>query len=123
MSGAGLCPPARQSGPRTRSAKKGHGNGYLRGSLGQAALGAARTATFPGKRYHALARRRGKAKAQVVVRSILVIILHLLSDPAARHADLGAGYYQTRTGTSRKLRNHLRQIQALGFEVTLTRAP
>jgi hypothetical protein len=26
-------------------------------------------------------------------------------------------------GTSRKLRNHIRQIQALGFEVTLTKTP
>jgi transposase len=122
VSWAGLCPSARQSGPRTRAGKKGQGNGYLRGSLGQAATGAARTATFLGERYHRIARRRGKAKAQVAVaRSILVIIWHLLADPAARYTDLGASYYQTRTDTDRKLRNHIRQIQALGFEVTLTK--
>ena len=75
VSWAGLCPSARQSGPRTRAGKKGQGNGYLRGSLGQAATGAARTATFLGERYGRIARRRGKAKAQVAVaRSILVII-------------------------------------------------
>ena len=69
---AGLCPSARQSGTRTRAGKKSPGNGYLRASLGQAATGAARTATFPGERYHRIARRRGKAKAQVAVaRSIL----------------------------------------------------
>jgi transposase len=122
VSWAGLCPSARQSGPRTRTGNKGQGNGYLRGSLGQAAIGAARTATFLGERYHRIARRRGKAKAQVAVaRSILVIIWHLLSDRAARYTDLGASYYQTRTDTDRKLRNHIRQIQALGFEVTLTK--
>ena len=66
--------------------------------------------------------RRGKAKAQVAVaRSILVIIWHLLSDPAARYADLGYGYYQARTDTDRQLRNHIRQIQALGFDITITR--
>jgi transposase len=43
---------------------------------------------------------------------------HLLADPAARYADLGASYYQARTDTDRKLRNHIRQIQALGYEVT-----
>jgi len=124
VSWAGLCPSARQSGPRTRAGKKGQGNGYLRGSLGQAAIGAARTATFLGERYHRIARRRGKVKAQVAVaRSILVIIWHLLSDPAARYTDLGASYYQTRTDTDRKLRNHIRQIQALGFEVTLAKTP
>ena len=122
VSWAGLCPSARQSGPRTRAGKKGQGNGYLRGALGQAATGAARTATFLGERYHRITRRRGKARAQVAVaRSILVIIWHLLADPAARYTDLGPGYYQTRTDTDRKLRNHIRQIQALGFEVTLTK--
>jgi transposase len=72
VSWAGLCPSARQSGPRTRAGKKGQGNTWLRGHLGQAATGAARTSTFPGERYHQIARRRGKAKAQVAVaRSIL----------------------------------------------------
>ena len=47
VSWAGLCPSARQSGPRTRAGKKGQGNGYLRGALGQAAIGAARTAHLP----------------------------------------------------------------------------
>ena len=120
VSWAGLCPSARQSGPRTRAGKKGQGNTWLRGSLGQAAIGAARTDTFLGERYHRILRRRGKAKAQVAVaRSILVIIWHLLADPSARYTDLGYGYYQDRTDKDRKLRNHMRQIEALGFTVTL----
>jgi transposase len=51
-----------------------------------------------------------------------MIIWHLLSNPAARFTDLGYGYYQARTETSRRLRNHMRQIEALGFDVTLTKA-
>jgi transposase len=75
VSWAGLCPSAHRSGPRTRAGKKGRGDTWLRGALGQAAVNAARTATFPGERYGRIARRRGKAKAQVAVaRSILVII-------------------------------------------------
>ena len=124
MSWAGLCPSARQSGPRTRAGKKGQGNGYLRGSLGQAATGAARTATFLGERYRRIARRRGKAKAQVAVaRSILVIIWHLLADPAARYTDLGPGYYQARTDNDSKIRNHIRQIQALGLTTSPSPRP
>jgi transposase len=120
---AGLCPSARQSGPRSRAGKKGQGDTWLRGALGQAATGAARTAIFLGERHARIARRRGKAKAQVAVaRSILIIIWHLLKDPAARYTDLGLAYYQARTDTDRKLRNHLRQIQALGFTVTVTKA-
>jgi transposase len=123
VSRAGLCPSARQSGPRIRAGKKGRGDTWLRGALGQAANNAAPTATFPGERHGRIARRRGKAKAQVAIaRSILVIIWHLLADPAARFTDLGPGYYQARTDTDRKPRNHLRQIQALGFTVTLTKA-
>ena len=57
-----------------------------------------------------------------MARSILVIIWHLLADPAARFTDLGPGYYQARTDTDRRLRNHIRQIQALGFTVTITSA-
>jgi transposase len=122
VSWAGLCPTARQSGPRTRPGKKGHGDTWLRSALGQAVTGAARTPTFLGERYSRIVRRRGKAKAQVAVaRSILVIIWHLLQDPAARYADLGPGYYQSRTDIDRKLRNHIRQIQALGFDLTLTK--
>ena len=122
VSWAGLCPSTRQSGTRTRAGKKGQGNTWLRCHLGQAATGAARTGTFLGERYHRIARRRGKAKAQVAVaRSILVIIWHLLSDPAARYTDLGPGYYQDRIDKDRKLKNHIRQIQALGFTVTLNK--
>jgi transposase len=122
VSWAGLCPSARQSGPRTRTGKKGQGNGYLRASLGQAAIGASGTATFLGERYHRIARRRGKAKAQVAVaRSILVIIWRLLADPAARYADLGPGYYQARTDKDKKIKNHIRQIEALlGHPITIT---
>jgi transposase len=123
VSWAGLCPSARQSGPRSRPGKKGQGDTWLRGSLGQAAIGASRTATFLGERYSRIARRHGNAKAQVAVaRSILVIIWHLLNNPQARYTDLGYGYYQARTDTDRKIRNHIRQIQALGFDVTITKA-
>ena len=48
---------------------------------------------------------------------------HLLSNPESRFTDLGPGYYQARLGTDRKLRHHIRQIQALGFAVTLTKPP
>ena len=123
VSWAGLCPSARQSGPRTRAGGKGQGDSWLRGYLGQAAASAAVTTTFLGERYGRIARRRGKAKAKVAIaRSILIIIWHLLADPAARFTDLGVGYYQARIDTDRKIRNHIRQLQALGLNVTITKA-
>jgi transposase len=119
---AGLTGRTIQSGSRTRNGK-GRGNRYLRGYLGQAAIGAAKTHTFLGERYRRIARRRGAARAQVAVaRSILVIIWHLLADPTTRYHDLGPGHYQARTDKNRKTRNHIRQLEALGYTVTLTPA-
>ena len=101
----------------------GHGNPYLARVLGEAAIGAARTDTFLGERYRRIARRRGKNKAIVAVgRSILVIVWHLLSDPDVRYCDLGPGFYDTRISNSRKMRNHVRQLEALGYKVTLEAA-
>jgi len=98
----------------------GHGNPYLARILGEAAIGAARTDTFLGERYRRIARRRGKNKAIVAVgRSILVIAWHLLSSPDTQFADLGAGFYDSQVSNSRKMRNHLRQLEALGYKVTL----
>jgi transposase len=123
VSWAGLCPPTSQSGPRTRHGKTGQGSSYLRGYLGQAAMGAARTQTFLGERYRRIARRRGPAKAQVAVaRSVLVIIWHLLADPATRYSDLGPGHYESTINKNRKARSHIRQLEALGYTVTLTQA-
>jgi transposase len=112
-----------QSGARSRGGGTGKGNPYLKGALGEAAAAAARTSTFLGDRYRRLARRRGKLKALVATaRSILVIIWHLLADRTARYADLGPGWHAARTDNDRKTRTHIRQLQALGYTVTLTPA-
>jgi transposase len=101
----------------------GHGNPYLAAILGNAAAAAAKTDTFLGDRYRRIARRRGSRKANVAVgRSILVIIWHLLSDPDARYADLGPDYYIRRTDPDRRRREHVRQLEALGYTVILERA-
>jgi transposase len=123
VSWARLCPRTIQSGAKTRAGKAGKGNPYLKGVLGEAAAAAAKTDTFLGERYRRLVKRRGKLKALVAVaRSILVIIWHLLADPTARYADLGAGYWADRIDKGKKARNHIRQLEALGFTVTLAPA-
>jgi transposase len=123
VSWAKLSPRTIQSGSRNRSGKTGKGNPYLKGVLGEAAAAAAKTDTFLGERYRRIVRRRGKLRALVAVaRSILVIIWNLLSDPSATFRDLGASYYATRTDKDRKTRNHVRQLEALGYTVTITQA-
>jgi transposase len=120
VSWARLCPRTIQSGPVTRAGKTGKGNPYLKGALGEAAAAAAKTDTFLGERYRRLVKRRGKLKALVAVaRSILVIIWHLLSNPAARFRDLGPDYHTNRLATQRRLRNYLAQLSSMGYRVTL----
>jgi transposase len=111
------------AGRKKGNAGTGHGNRYLARVLGEAAIGAARTDTFLGERYRRIARRRGKNRAIVAVgRSILVIVWALLSDDDAEFIDLGPDYYATRTHPERKVRLHIRELQALGYSVTLNPA-
>jgi transposase len=120
VSWAKLCPRTIQSGPVTRGGKTGKGNPYLKGALGEAAAAAAKTDTFLGERYRRIVKRRGKLKALVAVaRSILVIIWQLLSDPTARFHDLGSDYHASRLNIERRIRNHIAQLTALGYHVTV----
>jgi transposase len=120
---AKLCPRTIQSGARSSAGKTGKGNRHLRAALGDAAAGAAKTQTFLGDRYRRLIKRRGKLKALVAVaRSILVIIWNLLANPGMRYHDLGVDFHTQRIDTARRTRNHVRQLEAMGYTVTLTAA-
>ncbi|WP_329057553.1 IS110 family transposase [Amycolatopsis sp. NBC_01480] len=108
------------AGRRKGRSATGHGNRYLASVLGEIAVVVGRTDTFLGERYRRIARRRGTNRAIVAVgRSILVIVWHLLSDSEARYRDLGAEFYQRQRGTERQKAGHIRQLQALGYHVTL----
>ena len=123
VSWAKISPRTIQSGARSRAGHTGKGNPYLKGILGEAAAAAGKTDTFLGERYRRLVKRRGKLKALVAIaRSILVIVWHLLADRTTRYHDLGAGYHASRIDKNRKTRNQVRQLEALGYTVTLTHA-
>ncbi len=118
---AKFCPGIKSSAGKSKGrGSTGHGNRYLARILGEAAVTAGRSDTFLGERYRRIAKRRGKKRAQVAVgRSILVIIWHLLADPDARFVDLGRDHYTRSINTETKKRNHIRQLQALGYTVTI----
>jgi len=121
---AKFAPGVKESAGRKKgNGATGHGNRYLARILGDAAVTAGRTDTFLGERYRRIARRRGKKRAIVAVgRSILVIAWHLLNDNNTQFRDLGPGYYDSRVNLNRKMRNHVRELQALGYRVTLETA-
>jgi transposase len=108
------------AGRKKANSGTGHGNRYLARVLGEAAVAASRTDTFLGERYRRIARRRGNKRAVVAIgRSILIIVWQLLNDDTAQFIDLGSGYYETRVNLNRKMRNHIRELQNLGYRVTL----
>jgi transposase len=121
---AGRTPLDNQSGKRNGRSKSKKGNRYLGGLLGETAVAAGRTATREGARYRRLARRRGKAKAQVAVGNTQLKVYHkLLSNPGMRHQDLGPDYYERQASVRRQIAHHVGKLGALGFEVTLCRTP
>jgi len=118
---AGLAPGSNESAGRHRPTGTRPGDTWLRGALGQAAAATAKTHTHLGARYHRLARRRGKQRAQVAVaRTILVAAWHMLTTDTA-YRDLGADHYQNRRRAHRERRatQLAHELRALGYTVTL----
>jgi transposase len=121
---AGRTPLDNQSGKRTGRSTSKKGNRYLAAITGETAIAAGKTQTREGARYRRLARRRGKAKAQVAVGNTQLKVYHkLLSNPGMRYEDLGPDYYERRADARRQIAHHVGKLGALGFEVTLCRIP
>jgi transposase len=121
VSWAKWSPQVRQSaGKRKGSNATGRGNPYLGAALGEAAIGASHTRSFLGARYHKLIRRMPKKKALAATGNSMLTIIHaLLSNPAAVYTDLGADYYDQRMHARRQARNHVRNLERLGYKVTI----
>ena len=121
---AGRTPLDNSSGKRKGKSKSKKGNRYLGAVTGETAVGAGKTQTREGARYRRLARRRGKAKAQVALGNTQLKVYHkLLSSPGMRYEDLGPDYYDRQASTRRQIAHHVGRLGALGFEVTLCRRP
>jgi transposase len=120
---AKVTPRTIQSGAKNTHGPTGKGNRWLKGALGNAAVNAARTKTFLGARYRRIIKHAPKKKAVVAVsRNILEICWVLISDPDARFIDLGPDWYNRHINTARKTRQAVRELERLGFTVTLTPA-
>jgi transposase len=119
---AALCPGQNESAGKRRSGKTRDGNQYLRGQLLQGALGAIHSkGTALQARYHRVKRHRGHKKAVVAVaHQILEIAYYVMHDDVTYH-ELGADYFDRRHA-ERAVRRHVRQLEALGFHVTIEKA-
>lgn len=109
-----------ESGPRSRSAKTRKKNLYLKHVLGEAATAAATTDTFLVASYRKLVKRNSKMNALVVIERSTLVVWLLLSDPTTRFVDLGADCYERPVDKERRTRDRVRQIVALGHEISLS---
>jgi len=119
---AAICPGQNESAGKRRSGKTRQGNRYLRGTLVQAGLAASRSnGTALQARYHRVKRHRGHKKAVIAVgHSILAIAYYIMRDGRTYH-ELGADYFDKRHA-ERAVRRHVRQLEALGLQVTIEKA-
>jgi transposase len=118
----GTTPGHYESAGKSRSGKTRHGNRWLAGTLGIAAMSAAKTKnTYLSARYKRLTPRLGKKKALVALQhNMLTAIWHMLTGDVP-YQDLGAGYFD-RLDPDRAKRRAVAQLHRLGYQVELTPA-
>jgi transposase len=117
---AGMRPGGDGSAGKHRSGRTRKGSKWLRTTLTGSARAAARSkGTYLAAQHARLKGRRGSRKATVAVgHSILVAAYHIL-DRGVPYQDLGADYFLRRHDPSRHAAKLVRQLQAIGYSVTL----
>jgi len=117
-----MCPGQNESAGKRRSGKTRKGNRYLRRTLIQAALGAThKKHSALQARYHRVKRHRGHKKAVVAVGHQILEIAYYIMRDGVTYDELGADYFERRHA-ERAVRRHVRQLEALGFHVTIEKA-
>lgn len=105
-----------------KSTKTRPGNHYLKGALGTAALSAARSKdTYLGARYRRLSTRTGNSKAIVAIEHTILVVIWNMAQTGALYDDPGADYY-TKLRPDRTKKRAIRQLETMGYTVTLDRA-
>lgn len=116
---AGVSPGSNESAGKVKSTKCREGNRHLKGALGTAALSASRSkTTYYHAKFRRISARRGPMKAIVAVEHAMLIAAHSMLTNGDLYCDPGPDYYTTRRPTPVK-NNAIRQLEALGYHVTL----
>lgn len=120
---AGVAPGKNQSAGRTKPARARPGDRHLKGAMGIAAMAVARSNnTYLAARYRRIAARRGPARALVATqRAMLTAMWHMAHTGEVYH-ELGPDHFVRQRPTYIKNRA-IRQLETLGFGVTLTELP
>lgn len=114
-----MCPGQDESAGKRRSGKTREGNRHLRGALIEAALASTRArGTALQARYYRIKRHRGHKKAVVAVGHHILEIAYYVMRDKVTYRELGADYF-ARRDRDRTTRRHVKQLEALGYTVTL----
>lgn len=117
---AGMCPGHHESAGRRKSGRTRPGPRWLTEALTESAKAAARTkGTYLAAHHAQLRGRRGEAKAIGATRhDILVAYFHIVRDQVP-FRELGPDWQRKRSSPEHRARRLQRQIEALGYKVTL----
>jgi transposase len=116
----GMCPGNNESAGKRGRGTTRKGSKWLRAYLRQAAKAAGRTkATYLAAQYARLRGRRGPAKATVAVGHSIIVAMYYMLTRRQPYRDLGPDYFSRRHSREHHARRLARQLQALGYKVTL----
>jgi transposase len=119
---AGTTPGSNESAGKVKSAKTRPGNPYLQAALGTAAMWAAQNPQpYLGARYRRIASRRGPQRANVAVQHSILTALWHMGTTGTLYDDPGGDYY-TRLNPEHTRTRAIRQLEAMGYRVTLDQA-
>jgi transposase len=117
---AGVCPGNHESAGRKKTGRTRPGPRWLTEALTESAKAAARSkGTYLAAHHAQLRGRRGEAKAIGALRhDILVAYFHIVRDQVP-FRELGPDWQKKRSSPEHRARRLQRQLEALGFNVTL----
>jgi transposase len=117
-----MCPGQNGSAGKRRSGKTRSGNRFLRGALIESGLATTRARdTALQARYLRVKRHRGHKKAVVAVGHQILEIAYYIMRDGTTYQELGPGYF-ARRDRERTVRRSVRQLEALGYHVTIEEA-
>ncbi|BAV43930.1 transposase IS116/IS110/IS902 family protein (plasmid) [Mycobacterium ulcerans subsp. shinshuense] len=119
---AGTTPGNNESAGKVKSRRTRPGNPYLQGALGTAAMPISHTRdTYLAAKYRRVAARRGPLRANVAVQRALLVAIWNIATTNTGYHDPGGDYF-TRLNPQKARHNAVRQLEAMGYHVTLDRA-
>lgn len=119
---AGMCPGQEESAGKRRSGKTRKANRYLRSALIQAGAAASHTRGSALRALYARVKgHRGHKKAVVATGHQILEIAYYVMRDGITYRELGADYFQ-RHDRERTVRRHVKQLEALGYVVTVQSA-